>query len=430
MSKQSPKANRKKNARAKYSRRTVLGGSSALAAAAVLGPRSRADQSAVFRPGPRLGKDVYVQLFLRGAMDGLSLLVPHGDDDYYAARPTLAVPKPGQPDGALDLDGFFGLAPAAAPLLTPYGNGHLLLAHATGSTDPTRSHFDAFARMEFGDPNLPPGSVQNAWLARYLNQSATSSQGVLRAVAISDVPPLSLLGAPRSLPIPDPGNFLFPGNPATALTRSALIGSMYADEPPPVGSSVTDTLNSIDLLAQIDFANYTPSNGALYPPTELGQQLCKAAALIKADRGIEAITIDYGGWDHHADQGPLDGLMATMMDELARSLEAFYLDMLPILDRVSLVCLSEFGRRVAENSSLGTDHGHGGAFLALGGGIQGGRVLANWPGLAPAQLDNGDLAVTIDFRDLLGELLERRLAATNLTQIFPQHTFTSYGITV
>lgn len=416
--------------RAGFSRRQVLGGSSALAAAAVFGGRAKAAPSAFFGPNSSTPRDVYVNIFLRGAMDGLTTVVPYGDLDLYAARPTLAIAAPGQPDGAIDLDGFFGLAPSAAPLMTPYSNGHLAFVHAAGSTDPTRSHFDAFARMELGDPALPPGTVTDGWMARYLNQLTARATGPLRAVQADSFLPIALTSAPNALPIPDFGNFAFPGNGATAQNRVDKLTVQYSDEPAPVGSSAISTFDSIGLMNGIDFAGYIPSGGAVYPNTILGDRMRNTAALIKASVGVEVINIDYGNWDLHANLGPINGVMAAMLDELSSALEAFYLDMGAGIDDVTVVCTTEFARRVEENSSAGTDHGHGGVMIAMGGHINGGQVISNWPGLAPGNLDNGDLAVTIDYRDILGEILVNRLAATDVTQIFPMHVFTSHGITV
>ncbi len=415
----------------RFSRRKMLHGSSALAAAAAIGSGAGAQVQKLVRPGEkRAQRDVFVQVFLRGAMDGLTTVVPHGDPDYYAARPTLAVPPPGQVNGALDLDGFFGLAPAAAPLLTPYQSGHLAIVHASGSVDPTRSHFDAFTKMEFGESGLPPGTVTNGWLARHLIQVGATSSALLRAVGADDILPQTLAGAPNALPIPNMGSFLFPGDPSSAVERVALLTDMFAGESPPVGPTALRTFDSIDLMSQIDFAGYVPAGGAQYPNSRFGDQLRSTATLIKANVGVEAITIDYGGWDLHAQLGPLDGTMAAMLDDLTRGLEAFYIDMASMLNDVTLACVSEFGRRVAENSSAGVDHGHGNAMLVMGGGINGGQVIANWPGLAPAQLDDGAVAITIDYRDVLGEILERRMGATDLGAIFPQHVFTTHGVTI
>jgi uncharacterized protein (DUF1501 family) len=405
------------------SRRALLGGSSALAAATALGGTARAARAGGTRP-------VVVQVFLRGAMDGLTTVVPYADGELYAARPTLAIAPPGPGDGARDLDGFFGLAPAAAPLLTPWSDGRLAIVHAAGSIDPTRSHFDAFVRMEYGDPALPPGTVSNGWLARYLEATRALATSPLRAVGAGDLMPRALDGALGALPIPDLATFSFPGRPATAARRAAVLVDTHARTPPPVGPAGLGTLASIGILAGIDFAGYAPANGAEYPATPFGARLRSVAALVKAQVGVEVVTLDLDGWDLHAELGPVAGAMALLLDELARGLEAFYLDLLGHLDDYVLVCLSEFGRRVAENSSAGTDHGHGNALFVMGGGVAGGQVLAAWPGLTPDVLDSGDLAVTIDYRDVLGEILALRcgLGATELGALFPQHAFAFSGV--
>lgn len=408
---------------ASVSRRAVLGGTASLAAATLLsGPSTAAARRGSGRP-------MLVQVFLRGAMDGLTTVVPHADGDLYAWRPTLAVPPPGAVDGARDLDGFFGLAPAAAPLLTPYSDGHLLIVHAAGSTDPTRSHFDAFARMEFGDPGLPPGTVADGWIARLLAATAVQATSPLRAIGASDRLPYSLAGAARSLPIPDLAGFALPGLRRTAAERVLALAATYRRRTAPVGPAALDTLASFDLLADVDFAGHVPANGAVYPDSPLGARLRHTAALVKAGTGIEVVTLDVDGWDLHAELGPLDGNMARLLDDLTRSLEAFYLDLAAHLDEYVLVCLSEFGRRVEENASAGLDHGHGNALFVMGGGIRGGRVLADWPGLAADQLADGDLAITIDYRDVLGEVLLNRFGITDLSALFPQHAFTFHGVT-
>ena len=406
------------------SRRAVLGGSASLAAATLLsGQATAASRRGSSRP-------VLVHVFLRGAMDGLTTVVPHGDGDLYLWRPTLAIQPPGQTDGALDLDGFFGLAPAAAPLLTPYGNGHLAIVHAAGSIDPTRSHFDAFVRMEFGDPSLPLGVVNNGWITRYLVETEALATSPLRAIGASSILPYSLNGASNALPIPDFQSFLFPGKASTAPQRVATFTDTYARRRPPVGPAGLDTIASIGILAGVDVAGYAPENGAQYPASTLGTRLRNTAALIKAGTGLEVVTVDVDGWDLHADLGPIAGNMAALLDDLTSSLEAFYLDLLGHLDDYLLVCVSEFGRHVQENASGGVDHGHGNAMFVMGGSVNGGQVFANWPGLSGNDLDQGDLAVTSDYRDVLGEILQERLGVTNLAAIFPQHSFTSLGVIV
>lgn len=404
-----------------FSRRALLGGSSAFAAATALGGPARAARGGGARP-------VLVQVFLRGAMDGLTAVVPHGDGDLYVARPTLAIAPPGPADGARDLDGFFGLAPAAAPLLVPWSNGHLAIVHASGSIDPTRSHFDAFVRMEYGDPALPPGVVRNGWLARYLEATQPLATSPLRAIGAGDLMPRALDGAPNALPIPDLGGFFFPGRPATAARRLETLVDTHVRRPAPVGPAALGTLASIGILGGIDFAGYAPANGAQYPASAFGARLRNVAALIKADTGVEVVTLDVDGWDLHAELGPTSGAMALLLDDLTRALTAFYLDLLGHLDDYVLVCLSEFGRRVAENSSAGTDHGHGNALFVLGGGVNGGQVLADWPGLSVDALDDGDLAITIDYRDVLGEILAVRFGIADLAAIFPQHAFAFPGV--
>lgn len=402
-------------------RRTLLR-SAALASVAL--PNTLGALPRVFLAGRSGGepRDVLVHVLLRGGMDGLTTCVPYGDAHLYSARPTLAIQPPGAPNGALDLDGFFGLAPAAAPLLTPWHNGHLAIVHAAGSPDPTRSHFEAFARMELGIPLQPLGSVSSGWLARHLATVAPLGTSPLRAAALVDAMPLTLASAPQTLPIPDPSSYAFPGNPATAALRELLLASMYAGAGPPLSSVALDTLGTIHLLDTIDFANYAPAGGAAYPQgSELALGLMRSAAMIKAEVELECVMLELGGWDLHNELGALDGDMALLLGELSRSLEAFYLDLQADIERVVVVVMSEFGRRVAENGSAGLDHGHGNAMLLLGGHIDGGKVHGAWPSLAPAALDQGDLAITTDYRDVLAEILSKRLGNTALDQVFPNH---------
>jgi uncharacterized protein (DUF1501 family) len=375
-------------------------------------------------------RDVLVTIFLRGGMDGLTTCVPYGDPDLYTARPLLAIPPPGNPGGAIDLDGFFGLHPSAAPLLTPYQAGRLAIVHASGSTDPTRSHFEAFKFMEYGIPEQPTSSIQTGWLARHLDAVSPSGPGFFRGVALTSPPvmPKTLNGAPATLPIEDLDQFTFPGSGSTAPARRQVLTDSYAATREPLKSAAQSTFATLDLLDQIDFAGYTPANGAVYPDTLLGRQLKSAAALIKADVGVETVMAEIGGWDLHAQLLPN---MPILLDDLTRTLEAFYLDNLGGLDKLVVVAMSEFGRRVAENASAGLDHGHGNCMLVMGGHIAGGQVLTTWPGLAPGNLDSGlDLAITIDYRDILGEILSLRLEDASLSDVFPNYTPTFRGIVV
>lgn len=405
------------------SRRTLLGSSASLAAATVLSGQA----SASSRGGSN--KPVLVHVFLRNAMDGLTTVPPYGDGNLYVRRPSLAIQPPGPTNGARDLDGFFGLAPSAAPLLTPYSNGHLAVVHACGSDDTTRSHFEAFIRMESGDPTLPEGVITTGWITRYLQHTVAQATGELRAIGTGSLLPYTLRGASNTLPIPNLANFQFPGRVLTADRRQAAIEDTYSRRGAPVGTAALDTIAALG-LGGIDFAGYIPENGAQYPSSALGGRMRNTAAVIKGAIGVEVVTIDVEGWDLHANLGPINGNMARLLDDLTSALEAFYLDLLGYLDDYVLVCISEFGRHVKANSSAGTDHGHGNAMFVMGGGVNGGQVIADWPGLGISDLDQGDLAITIDYRDIIGEVLLQHLGVTDLGAIFPQHVFTPRGVTV
>lgn len=402
------------------SRRALLGGSASLAAASALSQPIRAATAANPKP-------VLVQVFLRQGMDGLTTVVPYGDGEIYNLRPTLAIQPPGPPNGARDLDGFFGLAPAAAPLLTPYNNGHLAVVHASGSPDPTRSHFVSFERIEFADPTLPYAALGRGWAARYLAETAAGVTSPLRAIGVGNVLPHTLREGPKTLPVYNFADFRFPGLAFTSAQRQAAIIDTYTRRHPLVAAPALDTMTAFG-LGGVDFAHYVPANGAQYASTSFGVRMRNIAALIKGHTGVEVISIDVGGWDLHANMGPLNGAMASLLDQLTRGLEAFYLDMLGNLDDYVLVCLSEFGRHASENGSSGVDHGHGNAMFVMGGHVNGGQVIANWPGLSASDLDNGDLAITIDYRDVFGEILTERMGITDLSTIFPQYTYTSRGV--
>ena len=366
-------------------------------------------------------RDVIISLFLRGGADGLSLVVPHGDDAYYDLRPNLAVPRPDSSGSlrALDLDGFFGLPPAMASLAPAYQNGDLALVHAVGMPQTSRSHFDAMNVMEIGQ--LSPGNLASGWLGRHLQTTApTQSEALLRAVGIGFGLPRTLAGAPQALPIDDLAGFELDGAPGTLGLRRAAMEAMYAEVPGILGESARNTFRTVDLLQQIDFVNYQPSGGAVYPQGEFGESLRSTAALIKAQLGVEAVGIDVGGWDTHDFQGPLDGDMASLMEQLADGLAALHQDLeASSCDNYVLVAMSEFGRNAFENGSLGTDHGHGGAMMVMGGHIAGGQVIHQWPGLGPEQLyEQQDLAITLDYRDILSEILSQRLDNADIRAVF------------
>lgn len=381
-------------------------------------------------------RDVIISIYLRGAADGLTLCVPYLEPHYYSARPTLAVPPPDSSslDRATDLNGFFGMPPAMTPLLPAYQAGHLLYVHACGTPDFSRSHFDAQRFMEVGKPN--DSTLFNGWLARHLLTSPPHSpSAILRALQIDYGLRQTLQGAPLTIPIPNLASFGLNGSSGTVAARRAVLSDLYAAHSDPLRSAAASTDATIDLLNQIDFAGYVPGGGAVYPGASnygFGYAMKTTAALIKADIGVEAVAIDLEGWDTHGNQGPFTGgFMHYLMSMLSQGLAAFHADVMMAAGRnVTIVVMTEFGRRLDENGSLGTDHGHGTTMLLLGRDIAGGRVLTQWPGLAPEQLFQGiDLAVTTDWRDVLAEVVVKRLGNNNLATIFPDYTPTFRGVT-
>jgi uncharacterized protein (DUF1501 family) len=413
------------------------------AAAVVASAPAWLPRVAVARNYCAAAQDVVISVFLRGASDGLSVCTPFTETAYYNARPNLAIPRPdsGQPLRGIALPNSdvpgpngtttFAFAPALAPLMQAYNNGHLLVVHATGSTDGTRSHFDAQKYMEIGKPG--DTSLFTGWLGRHLYSiDPMNPNAILRAVGIGDGLSRTLVGSPLSLPIPDLASFGLTGNAATRPNRVSALGDMYNAVADPLNAAADTTIATMDLLSQINFTGYQPAGGAVYPTSNFGNSLKSTAALIKAQVGVEAISIDLNGWDTHSNQGPTSGAMNTVMTTLANAVAAFYTDMTsgsPLPPTFTLVVMSEFGRRVAENGSLGTDHGHGNMMMVLGQNVNGRRVLTQWPGLQPGQLYQGiDLQVTIDFRDILAEIVQRRLGNTNLPYVFPGYTPTFRGV--
>ncbi|MEM8930898.1 MAG: DUF1501 domain-containing protein [Acidobacteriota bacterium] len=419
----------------------VAGGAVGLAAVPAWLPRvSLAEETRVHAVSNGT-RDVMVSIFLRGGADGLSLCVPHTDDAYYALRPTLAIARPDDAAVAaarrtIDLDGTFGLAPALAPLRGAFDDRALAIVHACGLDHPTRSHFDAmrFVEVGRGDAPLDAGA---GWLSRHLATSVPMRPDApLRAVAFGHALPRTLAGAPAAVPIPDAATYGPRGPAGTMAAWWREIASLYHWTDEPMRSSARRTADTVELLRTIDAEAYQPSSGVEYPDDDFGLALRSTAALLDADIGLEAASIDLGGWDTHDDQAPVDGAMADRMTVLAAGLAAFYRDLeARAAHRVTVVVHSEFGRNAFENGSRGTDHGHAGALfvLGIGGGVAGGRVVTEWPGLDQDQLYEGqDLHVTLDYRDVLGEALVKRLGRDDPSGVFddPTYTWTDRGIFV
>lgn len=365
----------------------------------------------------RARRKLLIAIFQRGAVDGLNMVVPYGEADYYRARPTIAVARPGGAEGAVNLDGFFGLHPRMAPLVPWWERGQLAVVHATGSHDTTRSHFDAQDYMESGTPGVK--STQDGWLNRYL-QAEAESRTPLRAVALTRQMPRALQGPAPALAMPDVAGFDVRGGLAARESFESAYTAAADQVLNGTAREAFDALRTLD--RQKGSGRYRPAAGAVYPRSPFGQALQEIAALAKADVGLEVAFAESTNWDHHANEGGATGLLATRLSDFASGLAALAHDLGPRLDDTVILTMSEFGRTVHENGSRGTDHGHGNAMLVLGGPVRGGRVYGTWPGLRPEQRFEGrDLAVTTDFRDVFAEVLVSHLGAAPATagRVFP-----------
>jgi uncharacterized protein (DUF1501 family) len=363
-------------------------------------------------------KKKMVVLFQRGAMDGLNVVVPFGERNYYAMRPTIAIPPPrnGGADAALDLDGFFGLHPSLQPLLPIYQSRELAIVQAVGSPDPTRSHFDAQDFMESGTPGRK--ATEDGWLNRAIQAVPEEQPSPFRAVAFGPYLPRTLQGSAAAVAIPDLKQFKMFGPQQTV---EGGFEAMYAQTVDQALRGVgQETFEAIDQLKKINPAAYQPENGAQYPKNRFGQSLMEIAELLKADAGLEVAFLDSGGWDHHVNEGGVTGQLSNLLRDLGQGLAAFNTDMGDRMEDVVFVSMSEFGRTARENGNHGTDHGHANCMFVMGGAVKGGRVYSRWPGLGEGQLYQGrDLAVTTDYRSVLGEILTRHLGDRELKTVFP-----------
>lgn len=366
-------------------------------------------QRAVYAAGESRRKKILVTVFQRGAADGLNIVVPFREKDYYALRPSIAVPQPGQRSGALDLGGEFGLHPALEPLQRLYEKKLLAIVTATGSPDPTRSHFDAQDYMESGTPGRK--ATRDGWLNRMLPREALSP---VRAVSIGPRLPRSLRGANSAVALNTVQDFRVKDESAGMAFESMYAGA----EDTELNGAGKEAFQALKLLEALRARGYTPSNGAAYPNGRLGASLMQVAQLIKADVGVEVAFADMGGWDHHTNEL---ARLPNMLREFGGSLAAFARDLGDRMDDVVVVTMSEFGRTVRENGNAGTDHGHANSMFLIGGPVNGGKIYGTWPGLNPDQLYEGrDLAITTDFRDVLSEVVTGHLGLPDAANVFPQ----------
>jgi uncharacterized protein (DUF1501 family) len=405
----------------KIPRRSMLAGGMAGLGSLLLARHGLAQAS--FQVSPE-HDNVLVVIFLRGGADGLNMVAPYSEDDYYRGRPTIAVKKPGGgTDSLLDLDGHFGLHPALAAMKPIWDDRQLAVIHAVGSGDQTRSHFEAMATMERGLGN-DVESAGGGWLGRHL-LSTPGKDSPLRAISISDFMPDSLGGALGAVSMLSLADYRLNTPDKRAL---GMLEKLYSLESDVMAQAGHDTIAVLRSLAKEDPSSYKPEHGAAYADNPLAKALREIAFLMKRDMGLEAAVMDSHLWDTHVAQGGATGWQATLLKDLGDAVGAFYKDLGPLRKKVTLVIQTEFGRRVDENSGLGTDHGRGSVMFVAGGHVKGG-IHGGWPTIAKEKLEGpGDLRVVNDYRDVLGEILQKRLYTSNLRKVFPTREVRPLGI--
>lgn len=370
--------------------------------------------------------DVLICIFLRGGADGLNIIVPHGEDAYYRARPNIGYKRPDDKravalNSTLDLDGFFGISYGGYPLLPIFQAGQITAVHAVGSPNTSRSHFDAMAYMEYGSA---PGEKQvyTGWLARHLTTSGLNDQSFIRAVAFGDSMPQSLFGTMNALSLQSIMDYHLPGDTDRMNEMLAMLNGFYNG----TDATLKSAADQVAILNKLDISKYRPARGAVYNRESLFHlALQQTSALMKAEVGLEVAAIDLGGWDTHQDEN--DQLYDLLL-EMSTGLAAFHTDIGDLINSTTVVVMSEFGRRIDENGSRGTDHGHGNVMMVMGGNVARQPVIADWPGLHPDQLIHGDLNMTADYRDVLAEVLTVRVGNTTLDQVFPGYVPTLRGV--
>jgi uncharacterized protein (DUF1501 family) len=395
-------------------RRTFLkGGAMAVVGTAAIPPFLT--RAALGSTGSGAKSKRLVVIFQRGAADGLNIVVPHAETSYYQMRPSISIPQ----QQVLDLNGFFGLHPSLAPLKSLWDQRHLAIVHAAGSPDETRSHFDAQDYMESGTPGVK--STQDGWLNRTLQVEHETTESPFRAVALGTSLPRILAGPAPAVAVSNVNGFGIAGGSAAAAPISNSFESMYAQSVDTVlHGTGRETFDAVKMLKAADPQKYTPAAGANYPKGRFGDSLRQTAQLIKSNVGVQIAFTDIGGWDHHVNEGAVEGQLGNVLRDFAQSIAAFWIDLGDLGEDTVIITMSEFGRTARENGNRGTDHGHANVMFVLGGPVRGGRVYGRWPGLDVSQLHEGrDLALTTDFRTVVGEGVARHLGNHDLNVVFP-----------
>jgi uncharacterized protein (DUF1501 family) len=365
--------------------------------------------------------DILIYIFQRGAADGLNLVIPYTDSNYYANRPNLSIPAPGSGESsAIDLDGFFGLSPDLSALLPLYQNGDLAMVHACGSTDSTHSHFQTQAFVDRGAVDV---TVSNGWLARYINSISDEQSSDFISIAMSNAIPKSLNGANKVVAMSsiDGFNILAPETEIELISNQ--LSNLYSGDQS-LDQTAQATFSAVNTIAGLSTDDFPVENSAIYPDSNFANKLRDLAILIKSGIGVETASVDIGGWDTHNAQTPA---LSQLAQDYSKSIAAFYTDLGERMQNISIITITEFGRRVAENGSLGTDHGTGNVAFILGGGVKGGQVYADWPGLSDDNLVGpGDLQPTTDYRTIIAELMDKRMFFTDHSTLFPDFEVPEY----
>jgi uncharacterized protein (DUF1501 family) len=405
------------------SRRRFLQGAGAVAAGAALSTMGGGVFREIAFAADGTAGNILVVLSLRGGVDGLSLVVPHGDPYYYQARRTIAI----KPERLVARGSYFGLHPALQPLTPLWNDGRFGAVQAVGLPRPNRSHFAAMEEMEDADPG---SAIRRGWLNRMIGLDG--SRNPLEAVQMGGaIVPTSLYGSAPVVAARALKDLSLSGasNPDARARRDRSLRRTWSGARGPLGRAGRAAMQTADRAQRLATSTAAPDNGARYPDGDLGKALADTARLLRADLGVETVTLDYGSWDHHVQLGtPEWGGMTTMAAELAQGLAAFFTDLGTLGNRVTLVTVSEFGRRVQENGSRGLDHGYGNVMLLLGGGVRGGEVHGSWPGLGSGNLVDGDLAVTHDYRSVLAEVLRTRFPHVDVSRVFPGFVPETIGV--
>src|SRR5918911_1006266 len=367
-------------------------------------------------------RKVLIAIFQRGAVDGLNVVVPHGESTYYEMRPTLAIPKPktgaDSADAAIDLDGFFGLHPALAPFKPLWDARRLAIVDAVGSPDNTRSHFDAQDYMESATPGVK--STPDGWLNRVLQTKPDPKASPFRAVSMTQNTPRVLQGKANAVAISNLADFSIRAGAYSANVQGGFESIYDQTAGDVLGGMGKETFEAVNYLKKVNPSQYKPENGAQYPRSPFGNSMLQISQLIKAGVGLEIAFTDIGGWDTHVNQGNARGQLSLRLTEFAGGISALVTDLGAHMDDVVILTMSEFGRTARENGTRGSDHGHANAMFVVGNNVRGGEVYGQWPGLKSGDLYEGrDLALTTDFRDVFGEIAQKHLNDSNLKTVFP-----------